>query len=318
MKKIISVILFNILAIIFIWFLSDCFLYTFSLLKNDKFSLLEYKNLYKSTSFKEGLEKFYSKEINSNNINKYRLRHPEGLQYKSNPILLLGCSYAYGQDLENTQTFGYKLSDITKRPVYNISVPGTGFQHMYYITQNGIFDQKIPYCETVIWIIIGDNYRRMTGEGFFIADNVNDLHYSFGNGVFKPDYDNAVSNFLNTNYTFRMVKKVYNRFYLSDKHNEDKITDEALSYFVQTRDNLEKIWNKEVKFVIFIYDIEHLSEKLIPKLKQNNFVVITTNDLTASDLKQSAYTLPDGHPNEDAWNLLTPLFVKEMKSEQVL
>lgn len=44
----------------------------------------------------------------------------------NNSILLLGCSYTYGSNLQPTQNFSYYLSKETGRTVYNWGVPGGG------------------------------------------------------------------------------------------------------------------------------------------------------------------------------------------------
>ena len=66
--------------------------------------------------------------------------------------------------------------------------------------------------------------------------------------------------------------------------------------------------------------MNHVSEKLIPKLEKNGFVVITNEELTQENLHffPSKYMQNDGHPNEDAWELLTPLFVRELKNKKVI
>ena len=57
---------------------------------------------------------------------------PEGLNYKKKPIILFGCSYAYGYQLEREQTLTYKLAQNAKIPVYNRAFTGWGIQHMLY------------------------------------------------------------------------------------------------------------------------------------------------------------------------------------------
>ena len=49
-------------------------------------------------------------------INKYSsstkvFRKPEGLQYKGKPILLYGCSFAYGEKLKRKDTFSSQLAN---------------------------------------------------------------------------------------------------------------------------------------------------------------------------------------------------------------
>ncbi len=48
-----------------------------------------------------------------------------GINYTKKPIVIFGCSYAYGHGLKREETFPYKLSEITKRPVYSFASCGS-------------------------------------------------------------------------------------------------------------------------------------------------------------------------------------------------
>ena len=50
------------------------------------------------------------------------------------------------------------------------------------------------------------------------------------------------------------------------------------------------------------------------------FIVITNEELTQEFLHffPSKYMQNDTHPNEAAWELLTPLFVRELKNKKVI
>lgn len=45
------------------------------------------------------------------------------------PVVIFGCSFAYGEYLKDNQTFGYKLSKQTGRTVYNFAYSGWGPAH---------------------------------------------------------------------------------------------------------------------------------------------------------------------------------------------
>ena len=46
--------------------------------------------------------------------------------------------------------------------------------------------------------------------------------------------------------------------------------------------------------------------------EKDGFIVIDLNELTGQDLMKPQYKLPDGHPNENAWNLITPAIIKRL------
>ena len=78
--------------------------------------------------FKYPTESFYQTKF---------FRSPAGLEYKDKPsIVLFGCSYAYGQNLENEETLSYQLSRYLKRTVYNFALCGGGLQDILHIIRN--------------------------------------------------------------------------------------------------------------------------------------------------------------------------------------
>ena len=48
-----------------------------------------------------------------------------GENYVAKPIVVMGCSYAYGHGLKRENSFPYVLSQITQRPVYNFARCGS-------------------------------------------------------------------------------------------------------------------------------------------------------------------------------------------------
>ena len=91
---------------------------------------------------------------------------------------------------------------------------------------------------------------------------------------------------------------------------------------MESKKEVEKHW-KNVKFVIFDYESDSLwfnnspnvlNEANVEKLRQDGFIVIKTSELTDKKLGEGYYiSKDDQHPNEAAWNLITPLFVKKLK-----
>ncbi len=246
--------------------------------------------------------------------NLYWGRKPDGLEYKDpNPIIVFGCSFAYGQYLNYNQTFSYKLAHILKRTVYNRAMPASGLQHMYLQSTLNSTYKDIPTADLVFYIMIQDHYRRILINSFNIAENYFYLHYSDKkNKLVKDNYNNIFGNFYRSSYIQKYLNHYFSdRFIYNDK-NADKLTNLVLSYFLETRKNLEKNWNKKFKFVIIFYKDITYEDLLSKKLKENGFIVIQTKELIKEDLNSSDFKLEDNHPNEKAWNLLVPLIVREL------
>ena len=239
-------------------------------------------------------------------------RKPDGLEYSNNtPILVLGCSFAFGQHLYKDQTFSYKLAHLLKRPVYNRALAGAGVQHMYYQTTNEDFYNDVPKTDTVIHIIINDHYRRMFGEMFKVTDPVLNLHYKKKNNTLVMDnYNNFLLNFFKFSNTFEIIRHKYQKFYIRNPKNAENLTDEMVLYFIKIRENLENRWNTKLNYTVVLYRKILHADILEKKLKQNGFNVIKTSDITTEDLNTMKYKMEDDHPKESAWTLLTPIIIK--------
>ncbi|MBR6163324.1 hypothetical protein IKQ26_05515 [bacterium] len=241
-----------------------------------------------------------------NNVTTGRL--PAGLEYKTEPATIFGCSFALGQFLENEQTFSYKLSRILKRPVYNRAVQGQGFQEMYYQSTLPEFYSDVPKSSDVIYVMIDDHYRRAYINTMSILDQYFLLHCKIKDGKIEIEtYENNFMNFLKSLYMVKYTNLMYFEKYVNNDKNKDKITDDALLYFTKTRENLEAKWGK-INFYVVFYGKIRFEDEFAKKLEDNGFKVIKTSDLTDADLENGEeYIIENnGHPSEGAWNLLTP------------
>ena len=322
MKKIYKIFLIffiNILVFIFLILISDFttfFLYSKIyekdvVAKNKESNHFGYYSQFPVYIF--DLNNFYKGKDNT-----YIGREPDGLEYKNKvPIIVFGCSYAYGLYLNNNQTFSYKLAHILKRPVYNRALPGAGIQQMYYQTKdNGCreFLKTIPYSDTVIYIMLDDHYKRMFKNYAFVSLPYMIHTYSYKNGKFISN-NNEFINFLKSSYTVKHFNNLLINNFINNPKNSDKITDIAVKYFEITKNELEKQYGKKIKFYVILYDTLNFlyEDSLTKKLKSKGFIVISTKQLTDENLNMPQYMMKDNfHPKEEAWDLLIPLIIKKL------
>ena len=79
------------------------------------------------------LEKYFEKLYNRIEVKDSDTRHFRNdinIDSKLKPILIMGCSFAYGAGLKDDETFSYKLGLETGRPVYNRSIMGGGLSNI--------------------------------------------------------------------------------------------------------------------------------------------------------------------------------------------
>lgn len=245
----------------------------------------------------------------------YAGRKPDGIEYKTAPIVVFGCSFAHGQYLNYKQTFSYKLAHMLKRPVYNRAVHGKGLAKMYFQSENETFYKDVPKSDLVIYIMINDHYRRIKSDYISMGSSNMDVTYKkVGDKLIINDYKNPIVCFLHSTYIAKYINSKLVNHYINNPKNADKLTDEVLRYFVETRENLENKWGTKVDFVVVYYDNGiRYSGLLRQKLESHGFKVIDKNELTNEEIyADKYYSQVTNHPTEAAWDLLTPKIVEKL------
>lgn len=239
-------------------------------------------------------------------------------------ILIFGCSFAYSYLLEDSQTISYKLSQYTKRNVFNFGMCACGIQHMLYLIQKnfwGLLDNKVnqQQPEYAIFIYIPDHLQRIQYNLIpgIISNGIN-LQYEIKNS--NLEIKQYPSLFL---YKSFLVKSLYT---ISDMKKKDNVKKSqydnfmlANEIFLESKRLLEEKY-PNIKFVILNYQREddgsHLELPFMwDVLKKEGFIVINTQNLIGRKFKgQSNDTTTDGlHPSEEVWNALVPKLVEKLK-----
>ncbi len=308
----------RILKYLFLFFIiivfSEAVLYLSASIKLNQFNKLSY-------SCKINIPELYLNDYECDGSNNCygKFRQPDGIELKSknkSPIVIFGGSFAHGDHLTQNQTFSYKLSKQLKRPVYNRGMLGRGLATMYYQTTNDDFYNNVPKSDTVIYIMIDDHYRRMLSAKFHPLETFNIIHYKYNDKTNDLKLDvckNPFICFLKSTYIYNYYKMFKVKIFITNPKYSEKLIDMALTYIIKSRENLEKKWNKKIKFIVIMYDDIKYANQLKEKLEKNNFTVIKLDEHTNVNLDEKPYRLPDLHPSEMAWDLLTPLIIKQAK-----
>lgn len=248
-------------------------------------------------------------------IEKNFMRKPVGLNYKKGAIVLFGCSYTYGDGLEDTQTFSYKLSNYTKRPVYNRAMLGWGTQHILYQLRRSDFYNEIKPPEYVIYTIMHDHLPRLFRPMNPPPFNYLPLRYKLVNGQFV-EYSSIfapVSGMYTVNYIGQFIEKNITMSVFNEDRN--------LDYFYQMLIECKRLLNikyPKAKFVILIYrENDNMfidNNNLLNKLKKSGFIAVDSDELTPHlILRCPEYQVIDKvHPSEKAWDLIVPKLVKKL------
>lgn len=301
-KKNIKIIFVNLLLLVTLLFVFECFFYIKDI------------NFYNKKISLNSIHYFLKKDKFENKFNsdfKIEMRKPVGLNYKKKkPVLLLGCSYAYGQFLDEKDTLGYKISEKAKRPVYNWGYPAWGIQHAYYIVRN--MPKISPDPEYVFYIFMNDHLRRMY-INCFREDYAENLQYRVIDGVLVKK-DNRRNIFDNSHFLVNLKNFVL-YFYKRTKNSQNLFK----TYVHSLNDEIKEIYPNS-KFVVLVFDKNNkkwkLPYKIMDELKQEGIDVFYLNDITNIDFSKDEYKLSEDkdyfrHPNAQAWEVTSDSLIKK-------
>lgn len=251
-----------------------------------------------------------------NDHKKEIFRKPSGLSYRKRPIILFGCSYTYGSGLNENQTFSHKLSELTKRPVYNRGICGGSLQHMIYQLDKDSDLNRIKNPEYIIYTFFPGQISRLHLFSFQPFETVLYLKYKETNHRLAEE--KPLCTFLYRFYSIRTLDSTLgtNKSLLQNQKNRNENFDLIKLFFTQAKKQTDKKY-PGAKFVILIYNDFHgcwyVGTPRWKELEKEGFIVINTDDLTRANLELKKYKLKDTHPNETAWNIITPSLAKKLK-----
>jgi len=232
-------------------------------------------------------------------------------------LIFFGCSYAYGQNLEDNETIEYLLSQKTDRTVYNRGFMGMGLSQMLYITRNKDFYNYIDKePEYAFYIFITDHINRILSYKYtahvYLNYEIKDGHLVETPAAFP--LLRRITFFSNFIYD-RRVNKIVN-----DETKRDELFDLMKLYFEESRAALKEKY-PDIKFVIikyplgidgvsfneYIYNTERWRE-----LEEEGFIVYDLKEKAGADITKKEYILPDAHPNAKAWEIISRRLINDL------
>ncbi len=220
---------------------------------------------------------------------------------KKPAITIFGCSLGYAGD-ENL--FASDLSKLTKRTVYNYSIPGTGPQMMYYAIEKGKINDD---SDTYIYVYISDHeLRSCKFRCTHFLDFVLPKYNLKNDNSLKIEYPNL---FQKMSFIYRAWEFVFPIYYKNGKYSADVFYNLVMQSFQKLKEK-----NKNIRFIILNYS--EIPTENFPFLEEFNNVgieVVSANDLTSQNMLQEKYynSPTDMHPNDVAWDMVSKKLVKK-------
>ena len=220
------------------------------------------------------------------------------------PIILCGCSFAYGYNLEDEDTFAYKLANSTKRSVYNFAELGMGPQIMLYELSNTNLKNKIPICDYIIYVYIaGHECRTLLFRCWPFLPHT---------GIrYKLKSDNSLKKqILLPPISYSNIYRVW-EYINGYKNLNQKYVDATFYRTIEESYRQAKLLYPNVNFIILNYSDDKVCCQ--EELEKLGIKIISLQDLTSENLLTEKYQISkyDTHPNKDAWNEITEKFIQK-------
>ena len=242
-------------------------------------------------------------------------RKPSNIKSPLEPIYIFGCSFAYGDKLNDNETFGAKLAEQTGYPVYNFSSIGFGIQHMLYIMNEqlislsqGMGNTELKYPRYIIFVYINNHISNMYYDFLNPSNNLRYLKYENKKGklVLKQN-----SCFIFKFYTVRKLQYFFANILSKSKLLQKRNFNLIEQYFITINESIKQKF-PDTEFIILVYNPTNY-DLLYDWTRLNKYGIktILTTDLTKEPLGSEEYIFPNSHPNKKVWELLTPLFIEK-------
>ena len=258
------------------------------------------------------VDTYFDKMLNGEHVENTfspAFRQDWNVNSKLKPILFMGCSFTYGDNLPEEETISAKTAKLTGRPVYNRAGRGWGLDQYLYLSRRNDFYTKIPEPEYIIYIYMCDHINRIS------KFKIQPISYEF-----QPKYK------LKNNKLVEMKPKFYDRFlfvqvfqyrynYIIKKITENELIEK---YFTEAQAEFKKHWPNS-KLVILLFPIVHnkgpLDKSFIwNDLRKKGFIVIDLTKYTnyQTDFTSDEYLIDGWHPNAKVWDIFLPEVLNEL------
>ena len=320
--KIFKILLANILLVFIVLFVFEFYVYKTELKAgSDYFPFLyPYYTHNLNKKWDDTYVKILKNEVKEIESGFRRTKIDESIDLNKSGILLFGCSFAYGAQLEDNETLSYYLSKYSKRPVYNRAFSGWGIQGMLYqlnlpdfiaslkynITPDSTIEPDYNNIDYVIYVFIGDHARRQLIPCCYFDNKF--LFYNQDKNKENLIRKGELSNLYWHSYILR--KSYRNR--ISNIFYDDKSVDLFYRHLKASGDKIKELF-PQAKFTVLAFDGNDFMKKVEDKLNDENISILYLSDLSDIDFYSGEYVIPDfEHPTGKSWDVISKLLIEKL------
>lgn len=296
MKKLLKIILVNFILCTLIFCIGEFACTFFNYIQHD----------HSAYPFSNHIKNVWNSYQDTDYFKDYEFRKPSDptIQTEKLPIAIMGCSFAYGMNLKETETISAQLAKITGRKVYNAGLIASSPREMLYILRTEKWRKELlgeeNNLEYIIYPYIYHHLFRLYNETKMITHSPkfkkkgNSLeYYKRKNFLFKTQLHKKA---LEVRYNIINGKKAFELMKL---------------YLTEINKEIKKNY-PNAQFVILVYD-ENGTEDWNFFEKEGIKIVKVTNLTTNKNILENEYRLSDNkHPNAKAWEEIVPLLSEKL------
>lgn len=263
----------------------------------------------------------YSLKSNKFTLKNITFRPIENANSPKRPIIIFGCSYAYGYNFDNKETISHIMAQFSTRPIINRACCGWGIQHMIYQLKNvdftkfaqllGAGEYKPP--KYVFFVLMEEycHFQRLKYTCFTAPNNDYYLSYIVKNGklVQREPFGKI---YLKSNF----LTYFYNNYYIKNKVLKDfnnkniELFDLFILHFKIANELIKEKFGKDTKLIILTFE-DTKKELWQKELEKNGIDVIdiaeTLNTKNLKDENLEFFYPPQcPHPTGKLWKTLLP------------
>jgi len=243
------------------------------------------------------------------------------LSQKHQNIVFFGCSFTYGEGVQDNQTMPYLVEKLSKGKLrsYNLACHGYGPHQMLRTLETGQLDEIITDQKPAIAVYQGimAHINRCTGNYPYITWGWNDPRYlldSMGNVTYSGTFQDSRGGKLRNCYMLAMLNKssLFHQL-VTPKLLGWKVTQNDRLLYIKIIERSKQLFEEKYGgqfYVLFWPQSNDDCTQLIKELKSRQIKVITTPEIFFRYNEPSGdYFLADSHPNPMAHERIAEYFV---------
>lgn len=262
---------------------------------------------------------FYTRKVDYSgnyNINSLGNRNSGYNNFNYNTIFM-GCSFTFGEGLDDQKTLAYKVNKFKKVNAINTGVGGYGFKQAKIKTEKFINKNTKNLIYFALPLSHADRDAQFVKQ--IMEKKKTDMTAYNKEEIDRPLIKKLITPFYYFVISFDTIKvfnRVKNNIVKSFKNNNKNKNEIKKNYINDLKKFDEKMKRNKINFIILVYDYEDKNKVMVNNIKKElnaNILLVSevVNLKFEKDFKEQYTFKLDGHPN-NKFNKLISEYLKDL------